>query len=92
MDLFLPEGILQFQWNGTEVYPSGGGTGTCTSMNRLLLETDSPYLSLTTSRKGNSPLYIGDIASLIAGIKGVSIEVVRGWTVENGKRIFQLGL
>ncbi len=61
-------------------------------MNRLLLETDSPYLSLTTSRKGNSPLYIGDIASLIAGIKGVSIEVVRGWTVENGKRIFQVGL
>lgn len=58
-------------------------------MEKLLLETDSPYLAPTPFRgKRNSSLYIPYIAKEIAAIKGLSEEEVVEITNQNAKRLF----
>lgn len=65
--------------------------------SRLLLETDSPYLSPVT-RAGNNagralintPIFIGDVAQMIATARGVPVSDILGWTRENGRRLYSL--
>lgn len=60
-------------------------------LNRLLLETDSPYLTPEPFRgKVNSSKYIPFIAKRIADIKKVDIEEVSRITLENTYNIFDL--
>lgn len=60
-------------------------------MDRILLETDCPYLAPTPNRgKRNSSLYIPFIAEEIAKIKGISVEEVYKITSDNGKRLFRI--
>jgi TatD DNase family protein len=55
-------------------------------LDRLLVETDSPFLS---PRKGrNEPSYILDSVRLIAGIRGMEPQEIAKITAENTKRIF----
>ncbi len=58
-------------------------------LNRILLETDCPYLAPEPFRgKRNSSLYIPYIAEEIANLKGITYEEVVAQTEENGMRLF----
>lgn len=60
-------------------------------LDRILLETDSPYLAPEPNRgKRNSSLNIPYIAQQIAHIKGVSYEEVVTVTNINAKRLFRI--
>ncbi len=58
-------------------------------LERLVIETDSPYLTPTPFRgKRNNPIYVEYVARKIAEIKGVSYEEVVKITTENAKEIY----
>jgi len=58
-------------------------------LERVLIETDSPYLSPVPMRgKRNDSRNLRYIAAKIAEIKGVSTEEVASVTMENGKKLF----
>lgn len=58
-------------------------------LERLLLETDAPYLTPVPFRgKINSPKYLKYIAQEIAQLKNIDIEEVKLQTTINAKRIF----
>ena len=60
-------------------------------IERILLETDSPYLAPEPHRgKRNSSLYIPYIAQAIADIKGLTYEEVVAQTEQNGKELFEI--
>ncbi|MBU1091112.1 MAG: TatD family hydrolase, partial [Candidatus Omnitrophica bacterium] len=53
-------------------------------MERLMLETDAPFLSPEEHRgRRNEPLYVKSLANKIASIKGISFEEVAKVTTEN---------
>ena len=58
-------------------------------MNRILIETDSPYLAPVPNRgKTNEPSNVLFVAEKIAEIKNLSIEEVAATTTENFKKLF----
>lgn len=58
-------------------------------MDRILIETDCPYLSPEPHRgKRNNPANVRFVAEMIAEIKGIPFEEVCKITMENGKRFF----
>ncbi len=58
-------------------------------LERILLETDSPYLTPVPFRgKRNESAYIPHIASRLAGLTGRSIEEVAEQTTENAVKLF----
>ena len=60
-----------------------------TPMDRILLETDCPYLAPVPHRgKRNSSLNLPIVADLISGIKNISREEVIRVTCENAKRMY----
>jgi TatD DNase family protein len=59
-------------------------------MDRLLVETDSPYLAPVPHRgKTNTPAYVRHVAELLSEIKGVSLERMAQATTENTDRLFK---
>ncbi|MBS4535164.1 TatD family hydrolase [Clostridium sp. D2Q-14] len=61
------------------------------SLDRLLIETDSPYLTPTPNRgKRNEPAYVRYVAGMIAELKGISYNEVVKQTNENAKKIFAI--
>ena len=62
-----------------------------TPLDKLLLETDAPYLAPVPYRgKLNTPAYLKYIAQEIANIKNIDVEEVKTNTTQNAKRIFKL--
>ena len=60
-------------------------------LDRILIETDSPYLSPVPMRgRRNNSGNLRYIAEKIAEIKGISPEAAAQITLENGKRLFRL--
>lgn len=60
-------------------------------LERMVLETDSPYLTPVPYRgKRNESLYIPFIAAKIAELKGITIEEVAQTTTKNAKDLFRL--
>lgn len=58
-------------------------------MERLLIETDSPYLAPVPYRgKKNEPKYVVDVAKCVAELKAVSAEDVASLTTENFRNLF----
>ena len=58
-------------------------------LDRILLETDSPYLAPEPFRgKRNSSLYLPYVVSEMASIKGISEEEIIRITTENTKQLF----
>lgn len=58
-------------------------------MDRILIETDSPYLAPVPHRgKTNQPAYVPFVAKQIAEIKGLSIEEVAHTTSHNFDQLF----
>ncbi len=62
-----------------------------TPLDRILLETDSPYLSPVPMRgKRNEPAYVKFVAEKVAEIKGLSADEVSELTSRNAKKLFNL--
>jgi TatD DNase family protein len=58
-------------------------------LNRILIETDSPYLAPAPHRgKTNNPSYVPFVAKQIADIKGLSVEAVAEATSHNFDQLF----
>jgi len=58
-------------------------------LDRLLLETDCPYLSPVPNRgKRNSSLNLKYTAEKIAEIRGIDVGTLAALTTENTKRLF----
>ena len=58
-------------------------------MDRLLVETDSPFLAPVPHRgKTCEPAYVADTARFIADLKGVSFDTLRHQTTENFFKLF----
>ena len=59
--------------------------------DRLLIETDSPYLAPVPHRgHQNEPAYVADVAKFIAELRGVSPDTLAEQTSENFFRLFSL--
>ncbi len=59
--------------------------------DRLLVETDSPYLAPIPHRgKPNLPEYVREVAEFIALVRGESYEQLAAQTTENFRRLFPL--
>jgi TatD DNase family protein len=60
-------------------------------LDRLLIETDSPYLAPVPHRgKTNQPAYVQDVAYFIADLKGVTYKVLAKATTNNFYDLFSL--
>ncbi len=60
-------------------------------LERILLETDSPYLAPEPHRgKRNSSLYLPHVAQMIADLKGLSYEEVVAQTERNSRELFHI--
>jgi TatD DNase family protein len=58
-------------------------------LDRLLVETDAPYLAPVPHRGGrNEPAYVADTAAVLAKVKGVSGEQIAETTTANFFRLF----
>ncbi len=58
---------------------------------RLLVETDSPYLAPVPHRgKPNEPQFVRDVAEFLADLRGVTLERLAQSTTENFHRLFPL--
>ncbi|OGV57517.1 MAG: hypothetical protein A2X45_18335 [Lentisphaerae bacterium GWF2_50_93] len=59
--------------------------------DRLLLETDSPYLAPVPHRgKRNHPEYLAVVAKYVAGQKGVTEDELAGFTTANAFKFFKI--
>ena len=60
-------------------------------LDRILLETDSPYMAPTPLRgTRNESANIPLIAAKVAEVKGVDIETVAAVTTENAEKLFAI--
>jgi len=60
-------------------------------MERLLIETDSPYLSPVPHRgKRNEPAFVRHVAEKVADLKGLTVDQVDRATDGNTRRLFRL--
>jgi TatD DNase family protein len=81
-------GIVTFK-NATEIKQ----VATELPLDRLLVETDSPYLAPTPYRgKLNEPAYVRHVAEEIARLRGVPFEAIADATTENFCRLFSVSL
>lgn len=62
-------------------------------LDRLLIETDSPYLAPIPYRgKPNQPAYVRETCEYVATLKGVSTEELARITTENVQKLFNIQL
>ena len=60
-------------------------------LDRILVETDSPYLAPVPHRgKVNEPAYVRHVAEAVAAIRGLSLEALAEVTTTNFFRLFQV--
>ena len=60
-------------------------------LDRLLVETDSPYLAPVPYRgKQNPPAYTREVCEYVAALKGVSVEEMAQITTQNFERLFKI--
>ena len=59
--------------------------------DRLLVETDSPYLAPIPHRgKPNEPQFVCEVAAFLAELRGVSVDTLWQQTGDNFHRLFPL--
>ncbi len=59
-------------------------------MDRMLIETDSPYLAPVPYRgKTNTPAYVPEVARQIAAVRGLAVEAVAEATERNFEALFK---
>lgn len=59
------------------------------SMNRLLLESDSPHLA-PGEKSINNPAYLGEVAALVAAVLGRTTEQVLTVMADNARRLYKM--
>lgn len=60
-----------------------------TPLERLLIETDAPYLAPQTHRgRRNEPAYVRYVAEGVAAVKGLPIEAIAAQTTANAEALF----
>ena len=59
-------------------------------LDRMMLETDCPYLTIESKKGQGEPAYLVDIAQTVADIKGVPVEEVGLITTANAERFFKI--
>ena len=60
-------------------------------LDRLLIETDSPYLAPVPHRgKTNNPSYVRWVAQQVADVRGLSLQAVGEATSRNFERLFRI--
>lgn len=60
-------------------------------LDRMLIETDSPYLAPVPFRgKRNCPVYVREVAAKIAELRGKSIEDIAHITLNNAKKVYRI--
>ncbi|MBV1882620.1 MAG: TatD family hydrolase [Pseudomonadales bacterium] len=60
-------------------------------MDRILIETDSPYLAPIPYRgKPNEPKYVGKVAECLAELKNLSVESIAAQTMDNYCQLFSI--
>ena len=58
-------------------------------MERIVLETDAPYLAPTPNRgKRNEPAYVRLVAERLAELRGVAVEAIAEQTTANARDLF----
>jgi TatD DNase family protein len=61
-------------------------------LDRVLVETDSPYLVPKPQRaKRNEPLFVKHVAEKLAEVRGMTLEEIASITSANAARLFALG-
>jgi len=61
------------------------------SLDRLVIETDSPYLAPTPHRgERNNPAYVRLVAQKIAEVRGMVFEEIAQVTLQNAKKLFKI--
>jgi TatD DNase family protein len=64
-----------------------------TPLDRLLLETDGPYLAPVPHRgKRNEPAFVRHVAERIAQVRGLEPAELMAHTTENAARVFGIDL
>lgn len=59
-------------------------------LERILLETDCPFLSPVKEKTRNEPMFLRPIAEKIAKIKGEGVEKIIEITTKNAKEVFEI--
>ena len=78
-------GVLTFKKSGLDKVMEEIG------LDRVVLETDAPYLAPTPYRgKRNESAYLVEVAKKLAAIKDIDLEEVARITTQNARRIFKL--
>ncbi len=61
-----------------------------TPLEKILIETDCPYLTPPPMTGRNEPIYVKYVAEKIAQIKNLSFEEIAKITTENAKKLFRI--
>ena len=78
---------------GTYTFKNGGipDNTAAVPMNRIILETDSPFLTPAPHRgKRNEPAFVQYVAQKLADVRGTRVEEVERITTENAKALFRI--
>jgi len=82
---------ISFSGNITFKNAKSAGCIDLVPMDRILIETDSPYLAPEPHRgEKNTSLFVKLVAEKIAEVKGISVDDVARQTMENAKCIFNI--
>ena len=66
-------------------------TAAAIPLDRIVLETDCPYMSPEPFRgRRNDPGRLYRMAEALAEIRGLSVEEIHKITMENGKRLYRI--
>lgn len=81
-------------FGGVTTFPKAGDireAARITPTDRLLLETDSPYLAPLPFRgKRNEPAFVTYTARTVAEVRGTTLEEIAAQTTENFERVFAI--
>jgi len=61
-----------------------------TPVDKMLVETDCPYLTPPQESGRNEPIFVKHVAQKIAEIKGLSVEELIKITTQNAKKLFKI--
>jgi TatD DNase family protein len=92
--LMLDAGFY-ISFSGILTYPSAikvREAAIYTPLDRILVETDSPYLTPVPFRRKiqrNEPVYVKEIAQYLAELRNIPLEDLAAQTTENFKNLFQ---
>ena len=86
---------LHLSYSGMVTYPKNASlraTAARTPADRLLVETDAPYLAPVPKRgKRNEPSFVAHTAAVLAEARGVGLDELASATTANAERLFGFG-